>query len=110
MTVVPGSWPPSADGTRSPELAMRSALHVAGLRFPKDLRLDLGSVKLRRDIDFLGTLRSWVDARCSLVAYGARWHRVVSRLEPFTAMHLRDLKGQLKVLCVGPDPRPLILR
>lgn len=35
-----------------PELRLRRALHAAGLRFRKDLRLDLGSVRVRPDVVF----------------------------------------------------------
>jgi DNA mismatch endonuclease (patch repair protein) len=38
-------------GTK-PEVSLRSALHAAGLRFRKDLRLDLDGVKVRPDIVF----------------------------------------------------------
>lgn len=35
-----------------PEKALRSALHASGLRFRKDLRLDLGEVRPRPDVAF----------------------------------------------------------
>jgi DNA mismatch endonuclease (patch repair protein) len=35
-----------------PEVALRSALHAAGYRFRKDMRLDLGNARVRPDIVF----------------------------------------------------------
>lgn len=35
-----------------PEVALRSALHAAGLRFRKDYRLDLDGVRFRPDVVF----------------------------------------------------------
>lgn len=53
-------------GTK-PEVALRSALHAAGLRFRKDLRLDLGSVKPRPDIVF-------TRAKVAVFVDGCFWH------------------------------------
>jgi DNA mismatch endonuclease (patch repair protein) len=50
-----------------PELALRSALHAAGLRFRKDLRLDIGGVRPRPDIVF--TRR-----RVAVFVDGCFWH------------------------------------
>ncbi|MGY4772894.1 very short patch repair endonuclease (plasmid) [Kribbella sp. CWNU-51] len=50
-----------------PELALRSALHRAGLRFRKDLRIDLGSIKPRPDIVF-------TRARVAVFVDGCFWH------------------------------------
>lgn len=51
-----------------PEVALRSGLHAAGLRFRKDLRLDLGEVKVRPDIVF-------TRARVAVFVDGCFWHR-----------------------------------
>lgn len=50
-----------------PEVALRSALHRAGHRFRKDLRLDLGEVKPRPDIVF-------TRARVAVFVDGCFWH------------------------------------
>lgn len=50
-----------------PEKALRSALHRAGLRFRKDLRIDLGRVKPRPDIVF-------TKARVAVFVDGCFWH------------------------------------
>lgn len=50
-----------------PEKALRSALHAAGYRFRKDLRLDLGSVKPRPDIVF-------TKAKVAVFVDGCYWH------------------------------------
>jgi DNA mismatch endonuclease (patch repair protein) len=50
-----------------PELALRSALHRAGLRFRKDLRIDLGTIKPRPDIVF-------TRARVAVFVDGCFWH------------------------------------
>lgn len=49
-----------------PELALRSALHARGLRYRKDLRLDL-SVRVRPDIVF-------TRARVAVFVDGCFWH------------------------------------
>ncbi|GAB3156166.1 very short patch repair endonuclease [Microbispora hainanensis] len=50
-----------------PEVALRSALHRLGYRYRKDLRLDLGDVRVRPDIVFTGRkLAVFVD--------GCFWH------------------------------------
>jgi DNA mismatch endonuclease (patch repair protein) len=51
-----------------PELALRSTLHRAGLRFRKDLRIDLGAVKPRPDIVF-------TRMRIAVFVDGCFWHR-----------------------------------
>ena len=53
-------------GTR-PEVALRSALHAAGMRFRKDSRLDLGSVKTRPDVVF-------TRAKVAVFVDGCFWH------------------------------------
>ncbi len=50
-----------------PEKALRSALHAAGMRFRKDLRLDLGKVKPRPDIVF-------TRAKIAVFVDGCYWH------------------------------------
>ncbi|QXN89815.1 very short patch repair endonuclease [Nocardia iowensis] len=50
-----------------PEIALRSALHRLGYRYRKDLRLDLGSVKVRPDIVF--TAR-----KVAVFVDGCFWH------------------------------------
>lgn len=50
-----------------PEVALRSALHRLGLRYRKDLRLDLGEVKVRPDIVF--TAR-----KVAVFVDGCFWH------------------------------------
>jgi len=50
-----------------PELALRSALHAAGLRFRKDFRIDLGRVKPRPDIVF-------TRAKVAVFVDGCFWH------------------------------------
>lgn len=69
--------PPSAGRSRNmrairrsgtkPEVELRSALHALGLRFRKDLRLDLGEVKPRPDIVF-------TRARLAVFVDGCFWH------------------------------------
>ncbi|WP_372460105.1 very short patch repair endonuclease [Nocardia coffeae] len=50
-----------------PEVALRSALHRMGYRYRKDLRLDLGSMKVRPDIVF--TAR-----KVAVFVDGCFWH------------------------------------
>ncbi|SDM35126.1 DNA mismatch endonuclease, patch repair protein [Nonomuraea maritima] len=50
-----------------PEVALRSALHRLGYRYRKDLRLDLGGVKVRPDIVF--TAR-----KIAVFVDGCFWH------------------------------------
>lgn len=50
-----------------PEVALRSALHAAGLRFRKDYRLDLEGVRLRPDIVF-------TRAKVAVFVDGCFWH------------------------------------
>lgn len=50
-----------------PELALRSALHAQGLRFRKDLRLDVGGVRPRPDIVF-------TRVRVAVFVDGCFWH------------------------------------
>ncbi|QBR93752.1 very short patch repair endonuclease [Nocardioides euryhalodurans] len=50
-----------------PEIALRSALHRRGLRFRKDLRLNLGPVKPRPDIVF-------TRAKVAVFVDGCFWH------------------------------------
>ncbi|MFI5537945.1 very short patch repair endonuclease [Nocardia sp. NPDC051900] len=50
-----------------PEMRLRSALHRLGYRFRKDLRLDLGTAKIRPDIVF--TAR-----RVAVFVDGCFWH------------------------------------
>ncbi|WP_324195363.1 very short patch repair endonuclease [Nocardia abscessus] len=50
-----------------PEIRLRSALHRLGYRFRKDLRLDLGAVKIRPDIVF--TAR-----KVAIFVDGCFWH------------------------------------
>lgn len=50
-----------------PEKALRSALHAAGLRFRKDHRIDVGSLKPRPDIVF-------TRARVAVFVDGCYWH------------------------------------
>ncbi len=50
-----------------PETALRSALHRAGLRFRKDLRIDLADVRVRPDIVF-------TRARLAVFVDGCFWH------------------------------------
>ncbi|MBF6302564.1 DNA mismatch endonuclease Vsr [Nocardia amamiensis] len=50
-----------------PEIRLRSALHRLGYRFRKDLRLDLGAVKIRPDIVF--TAR-----KVAVFVDGCFWH------------------------------------
>lgn len=50
-----------------PELALRSALHRAGLRFRKDLRIDLADIRVRPDIAF-------TRARVAVFIDGCFWH------------------------------------
>lgn len=50
-----------------PEIALRSALHARGLRFRKDLRIDLGASKPRPDIVF-------TQARVAVFVDGCFWH------------------------------------
>ncbi|WP_410789276.1 very short patch repair endonuclease [Kribbella sp. C-35] len=51
----------------SPERAIRSELHRRGLRFRKDLRLDLGAAKPRPDLVFIGS-------RVAVFVDGCFWH------------------------------------
>jgi len=53
-------------GTK-PEIVLRSALHAAGYRFRKDLRLDLGQVKPRPDVVF-------TRAKVAVFVDGCYWH------------------------------------
>lgn len=53
-------------GTK-PEVALRSALHAAGLRFRKDFRLDLNGVRVRPDIVF-------TRAKVAVFVDGCFWH------------------------------------
>lgn len=50
-----------------PEVALRSALHAAGLRFRKDYRLDVGGLRLRPDIVF-------TRAKVAVFVDGCFWH------------------------------------
>lgn len=50
-----------------PELALRSELHRRGLRFRKDYRLDLGTVKPRPDVVF-------TRAKVAVFVDGCFWH------------------------------------
>lgn len=50
-----------------PEVALRSALHRLGLRYRKDLRLDLGEVKVRPDIVFTAK-------KVAVFVDGCFWH------------------------------------
>ena len=50
-----------------PEVALRSALHAAGLRFRKDYRLDLDGVRFRPDIVF-------TRAKVAVFVDGCFWH------------------------------------
>ncbi|WP_280413537.1 very short patch repair endonuclease [Nocardia asiatica] len=50
-----------------PEVALRSALHRLGYRYRKDLRLDLGSMKVRPDIVFTAH-------RVAVFVDGCFWH------------------------------------
>lgn len=50
-----------------PEVALRSALHAAGLRFRKDYRLDLDGVRVRPDIVF-------TRAKVAVFVDGCFWH------------------------------------
>jgi DNA mismatch endonuclease (patch repair protein) len=50
-----------------PEVALRSALHAAGLRFRKDYRLDLGGVRFRPDVVF-------TRAKVAVFIDGCFWH------------------------------------
>lgn len=50
-----------------PEVALRSGLHAAGLRFRKDFRVDLGTVKSRPDIVF-------TRAKVAVFVDGCFWH------------------------------------
>ncbi|WP_435769732.1 very short patch repair endonuclease [Nocardioides sp. SYSU DS0651] len=79
MTARPIPSPPAVTPGRSrnmaairrtdtkPEKALRSALHAAGMRFRKDLRLDLGKVKPRPDIVF-------TRAKIAVFVDGCYWH------------------------------------
>ena len=51
----------------SPEVALRSALHRLGLRFRKDLRIDLPGGRVRPDVVF-------VRARVAVFVDGCFWH------------------------------------
>lgn len=50
-----------------PEVALRSALHAAGLRFRKDYRLDLDGVRFRPDVVF-------TRAKVAVFVDGCFWH------------------------------------
>ncbi|MFG1617999.1 very short patch repair endonuclease [Nonomuraea wenchangensis] len=50
-----------------PEVALRSALHRMGFRYRKDLRLDLGEVKVRPDIVFTAK-------KVAVFVDGCFWH------------------------------------
>ncbi len=50
-----------------PEVALRSALHAAGLRFRKDYRLDFGGVRFRPDVVF-------TRAKVAVFVDGCFWH------------------------------------
>ncbi|MGW2147397.1 very short patch repair endonuclease [Nonomuraea bangladeshensis] len=50
-----------------PEVALRSALHRMGFRYRKDLRLDLGDVKVRPDIVFTAK-------KVAVFVDGCFWH------------------------------------
>lgn len=50
-----------------PEIALRSALHRAGLRFRKDYRLDLDSTRVKPDIVF-------TRAKVAVFVDGCFWH------------------------------------
>lgn len=50
-----------------PEVALRSALHAAGLRFRKDYRLDLGDLRVRPDIAF-------TRVKVAVFVDGCFWH------------------------------------
>lgn len=50
-----------------PEVALRSALHAAGLRFRKDRRIDVGDVKIRPDVVF-------TRAKVAVFVDGCFWH------------------------------------
>lgn len=50
-----------------PEIALRSELHRRGLRFRKDLRFELGGVRLRPDIVFTRT-------KVAVFVDGCFWH------------------------------------
>jgi DNA mismatch endonuclease (patch repair protein) len=51
-----------------PELLVRSALHARGLRFRKDLRIDLPGIRVRPDVVF-------TRARLCIFVDGCFWHR-----------------------------------
>jgi len=51
-----------------PERLLRSELHRAGLRFRKDMRLDLGDVTVRPDLVF-------TRARLAVFVDGCFWHQ-----------------------------------
>ena len=55
-----------------PEVALRSALHAAGLRFRKDYRLDLDGVRFRPDIVF-------TRAKVAVFVDGCFWHSCPTR-------------------------------
>ncbi|MFC4785369.1 very short patch repair endonuclease [Nocardioides sp. MAHUQ-72] len=75
--MLPESWASSPATRRTmlgnrrtgtkPEVALRSALHAAGLRFRKDYRLDLGTTKVRPDIVF-------TRAKVAVFVDGCFWH------------------------------------
>ena len=58
-----------------PEVAIRSALHQAGHRFRKDMRLDLGHVKPRPDILF-------TRAKVAVFVDGCFWHSCPQHSKP----------------------------
>jgi DNA mismatch endonuclease, patch repair protein len=73
-----GSWASSEGARRTmlanrrvdtkPEVALRSALHRLGLRFRKDFRIDLPSMRVRPDVVF-------GRARVAVYCDGCFWHR-----------------------------------
>ena len=54
-------------GDTKPEVALRSALHAAGLRFRKDYRLDLEGMRFRPDVVF-------TRAKVAVFVDGCFWH------------------------------------
>ncbi|MFQ6170948.1 very short patch repair endonuclease [Oryzobacter sp. R7] len=61
-----------------PELALRSALHRAGLRFRKDLRLECGGMHPRPDIVF-------TRAKVAVFVDGCFWHSCPEHSNPPTS-------------------------
>jgi DNA mismatch endonuclease (patch repair protein) len=58
-----------------PELALRSELHRRGLRFRKDIRIDLGAVKPRPDVVFSR-------AKVAVFVDGCFWHQCPEHSKP----------------------------